>query len=335
MYKKRMAKLPLETSLINPVTRIEDLDYIEVPFSEYSPSILPPLPVGVWHNGELLTTYEINPAIAYSLDGSYDYSQSLQAIENRNITDEKIRISSFAKWLGGIPDPKSPKKLEPVLLSIGGIALKDLAVAQSKSVEDLITSLAYKDVAVIAMAIRLIVYEGDTGYAVEQRCGLEGCPLGKRDTIKLQANFNELVIRYPRQPPQSPSYTVKLATGIKYKETRLESIDLGYAKLHQVSRMMAIKGNGKAETTEMLDLLTTGIEGLPEFADLRRTKRLPEIFSIMSIKDSQIVTAAFDLMDKTGCNTQLNPVCSCFKEESIPIGFAWMRWSGIYGVQPQ
>ena len=318
------------TSVTAPKKEIQAIDtlkYNSVPLSSFDLKNLPPLPVGVWHEGVRFTDYQINPEV-----DSYKFYEAMAGLENQNVTDEK-RFRNFAMALGGYSD--KARTLEPMLLAIGGIPLKELALAGSKSVTDFITSLPYKDIAIISLAMRLTVKGGEKGYVVERKCPQKGCPT-PNDTLRLACSIDDLSINYPVELTGEPVFRVKLEKGFKYQGVAIDHLDLGLIKLFQAPLLAKSLGNGTAPLTTQILLSLVDIPQLDAaFAELKKMNKVGELFKTLSMKDIDIIKKAIALLDQWGCPMSFSPRCGCYQDEIIPVGFDWLTHAGIYGIDAE
>lgn len=306
---------PLETELLAPqvlsIQDITDLKTKVIHFLEFSLDNLPLLPIGVEHGNALLTTFTINPDI----EDDYSFESVLTALENRNV-DQATQIRNYAKWLGGYKAEKNAKKgveeTPPILTSIGGIPIKELAIAQGKSVEDFILHMAYKDIIVIAMAVRLVIQGGNKGFCFEQRCPVEGCEKTASEVIPTNCDLGELAIIYPVNPT-STKYRLTLEKPVG----DLESLTLGQLKLYQIPQLRKLLGTG--ESTEKEFIATHCVEDLPASFFKKRS-------------NIKAVSEAIRQMEKLGTNMTMYAKCGCYKQESFPVAFPWIQYTGLYGV---
>jgi hypothetical protein len=318
---------PAVPPIAKEIQAIETLKYASVSLSSFGIKNLPPLPVGVWHEGVRLTDYQINPEV-----DSYRFYEAMAGMENQKVTDEK-RFRNFAMSLGGHSDKN--RTLEPMLLGIGGVNLKELASAQSKSVVDFITSMPYKDIAILSLAIRLTVKDGAKGYVVEQACPHRGCPTPD-DNLRLTCNIDDLKINYPVELAGEPVFRVKLKKGFSYKDVMIDHLDLGLTKLFQAPLLAKSLGNGVAPLTTRILLSLVDIPQLGTgYAELKRLNKLGELLQSLGMKDIDLIKSAIDTLDKWGCPMAFTPRCGCYQDEPISVGFNWLTHQGIYGADAE
>lgn len=316
-----MTKTSSLTDLLTPILVIQDISTLKtksVRFSEFNLDNLPPLPIGIEHGNALLTTYTINPDI----EDDYSFESVLTALENRNV-DQSAQIRNYAKWLGGYKIEKNPKKgveeTPPILTSIGGIPIKELAVAQGKSIEDLILHMAYKDIIVIALSVRLVIQSGKKGFCFEQRCPIEGCEKTASEVIPSNCDLGELNIIYPENAT-SNKFRLTLAKPLVDGDTTLEFIDLAQIKLYQIPQFRKLQGNGESVDRE--------------YMGMHSVQKLPESF-FKSRKNTNAISKAIESMSKLGTDMKMYPKCACYRQEEYPVAFPWLQHGGLYGASTE
>jgi hypothetical protein len=308
-----MTKAPT-LDLTSPVLAIQDISQLKtksVNFSEFSLDNLPPLPIGVEHGNALLTTYTINPDI----EDDYAFESVLTALENRNV-DQVAQIRNYAKWLGGYKAEKNAKKgveeTPPILTSIGGIPIKDIAVASGKSVEDFILHMSYKDIIIIALSVRLVIQAGKKGFCFEQRCPVEGCEKPASEAIATNCDLGDLAIIYPDGATSNKfSLTLDKPVG------DLDTITLTQLKLYQIPQFRKLQGTG--ESTDR------------EFMKLHSIQELPDTF-FRSRKNTKAISKAIESMSKLGTNMTMYAKCACYRQSEYPVVFPWIQHGGLYGA---
>lgn len=310
------------------IQSIDTLTYTNVPLSSFDLKYLPPLPSGIWHDGKRLTGYKMNPDICEDSRKSYELSSPFSAMENQKV-DTKKRFRDLGMALCGYSDTK--KTVPPMLLEIGGMPVKDLAVAKSQSPVDMITSMSFKDVAVLSLAIRLTLKSGDKGYVVDRACPHKGCPM-PGETLRLSCSLDELTINYPDNLEGESVFRVNLKHGFYYQDVKIDYLDLGLIKLYQLPELIESRGNGKDPFASDLTLSLVDIPQMGSaFSELKRLKRLGEVIKLLTLKDVGILRKALDKLDKLGSpSMDFNPSCGCFQDEKVPVTFTWFSHSGIY-----
>lgn len=299
------------------VANISDLRTKTVNFSEFSLDNLPPLAVGIEHGNALLTTYEIesdiedNPLFEFALTG----------LENKN-PEQPYQVQNFARWLGGYKAGKNEKKgvqeTDPVLKSIGGIPIKELAVASGKSIEDFILSMAFKDVMIISLAVRLTIKDGIKGFWFEQRCPIEGCEKSATELIASSCNLGDIEIGYPVNPT-STKYRVTLPKPVTTKNSDvLEYIDLRQIKLYEVAQYRKAIGTGESPLIAQMNL--------------HSVQKLPDEFFNSSRKNTTAVSKAIESLNQIGTAGKMYPKCPCYRAKEYEVTYPWIQHAALYGV---
>lgn len=305
------------------IANVSDLETKTVNFSEFSLDNLPPLVVGIEHGNALLNTYEIesdiedNPLFEYALTG----------LENKSVT-EPFQVQNFARWLGGYKAGKNEKKgvqeTDPVLKSIGGIPIKELAVANGKSIEDFVLSMAFKDVMIVSLAVRLTIKDGSKGFWFEQKCQIEGCEKSATDLIASNCDLGDIAIGYPVNPT-STKYRVTLPKPVTTKSgDLLEYVDLRQIKLYEVPQYRKEMGTGSSTMIEQMNL--------------HSVQKLPDEFFLSSRKNTTAVMSAIDTLNQLGTAAKMYLKCPCYRAKEYEVTYPWIQHAALYGVntkQPQ